>query len=240
MIVRSNTFVKALLLGCLLLLLPSLGMTGAGRGDQPAKADATRPSQQIDQGRTASETGDKSISEKSTSVSRQAIRDTDTVKVVAKPKLPAAAPVSTLSTRTGEQINWQVISSGGTDGNSASYTLAGTVGQTATGYGSSASYGLSHGFWQDFGASAGTCCADTMVGDVNCADDPGVPDIADMQRLIDFLFIAMDSVCCIEEADVDASGQGHPPAIEDDVDIADMQLLIDHLFIDMEPLPSCP
>ena len=79
-----------------------------------------------------------------------------------------------------------------------------------------------------------------MVGDVNCADDPGVPDIADMQRLIDFLFISMDSPCCVEEADVYLSGQDHPPAIEDDVDISDMQLLIDHLFINMDPLLPCP
>ena len=90
-------------------------------------------------------------------------------------------------------------------------------------------------------ASSGACCAGTMVGDVNCADDPGKPDIGDMQELIDKLFVNIGPpYCCIEEADVDTSGQAHPPAVHGDVDIADMQLLIDHLFIDMDPLLPCP
>lgn len=64
--------------------------------------------------------------------------------------------------RVGEQINWQVISSGGViNGGSASFGLSGTVSQTAVGVGSSASFRLSHGFWQEFGGE-GPCDADLL------------------------------------------------------------------------------
>jgi hypothetical protein len=64
---------------------------------------------------------------------------------------PSAQPAA------GDTIGWQVISSGGTKGTSANFVLNGTVGQTAVGYGSSTNYGLSHGFWQEFGLT-GACC----------------------------------------------------------------------------------
>lgn len=71
--------------------------------------------------------------------------------------------------KAGEEINWQVISGGGSiNGTSASYRLSGTVGQTAVGMGTSASYGLAHGFWQDFGGGSGNCCIDWGTpGDAN-------------------------------------------------------------------------
>ncbi len=56
---------------------------------------------------------------------------------------------------TGEEINWQVISAGGTSGTSTNYALKGTLGQTAVGCGSSPSFGLSHGFWTGMAAGAG-------------------------------------------------------------------------------------
>jgi hypothetical protein len=75
---------------------------------------------------------------------------TDTAIVIPEEAAPAlSAPIGPA---TGEQIKWQVIAGGGGTGSSASYTLGGTVGQTAVGAGSSDSYVLSHGFWQEFGA----------------------------------------------------------------------------------------
>ena len=94
--------------------------------------------------------------------------------------------------------------------------------------------------FEDVRGCSFSCCQGTMVGDVDCQADPSIPDVGDMQRLIDFLFINMADLCCVDEADVDLSGQGNPPADTVDVDVGDMQLLIDHLFIDMLPLDPCP
>ncbi len=49
---------------------------------------------------------------------------------------------------SGEEINWQVISSGGTEGSSIDYVVRGTVGQTAVGRGYSPDHNVSHGFRQ--------------------------------------------------------------------------------------------
>ncbi|MFZ5981175.1 MAG: hypothetical protein ACOYVF_11140 [Candidatus Zixiibacteriota bacterium] len=86
----------------------------------------------------------------------------------------------------GETVKWQVISSGGPVGNSTSYNLHGTVGQTAVGGGSSTTYNLDHGYWQVFESVEGCCVG--VRGDVNCSD--GDPDISDITRLIDFLYIS--------------------------------------------------
>jgi len=99
------------------------------------------------------------------------------------PNQPPAAtdePAAT-SSRTGEEINWQVISSGGQDGSSSSYSLSGTIGQTAVGPGSSVSYGLNSGYWQDFSGSSG--CA--TPGDAN---GNGVINILDITYLINYLY----------------------------------------------------
>jgi hypothetical protein len=83
---------------------------------------------------------------------------------------------------SAEEINWQVISSGGTSGSSASYQLSGTIGQTATGSGSSDNYGLNHGFWQDFG-TGGPC--DCVPGD---ADGSANHNILDATHIISHLY----------------------------------------------------
>jgi hypothetical protein len=74
---------------------------------------------------------------------------------------------------TGEQINWQVISSGGTAGTSTNFGLNGTAGQTAVGFGSSTNFGLSHGFWQEFGGSSECDC---IPGDANGDEQINVGD----------------------------------------------------------------
>ncbi|MFZ5980719.1 MAG: hypothetical protein ACOYVF_08815 [Candidatus Zixiibacteriota bacterium] len=72
-------------------------------------------------------------------------------------------------------------------------------------------------------------CCEGETGDVNCTG--GDPDIADITRLIDFLYLSKRGLCCVEEADVDASG-GEP-------DISDITRLIDYLYITHTSLPFC-
>jgi len=74
------------------------------------------------------------------------------------------------------------------------------------------------------------CCVGYR-GDANCSG--GDPDIADITRLIDFLYLSSsEPLCCPEEADANASG-GDP-------DIADITKLIDFLYLSHEALPGCP
>ncbi|MBN1212808.1 MAG: hypothetical protein JXA92_09555 [candidate division Zixibacteria bacterium] len=77
------------------------------------------------------------------------------------------------------------------------------------------------------------CCVG-LTGDVDCSGHPGdaEPDISDITRLIDYLYISHKPLCCAEEADVDVSG-GEP-------DISDITYLIDHLYLSHKALPSCP
>jgi hypothetical protein len=111
------------------------------------------------------------------------------------------------------EVNWQVISSGGdNNGASASYSLAGTVGQTSTGSGSSTSYGLSHGFWQ---ALTGL---DYVCGD---ADGSSAVDIDDVVYLIAFIFSGGSEPMPYESGDADCSGA---------VDIDDVVYLIAFIF----------
>ena len=145
----------------------------------------------------------------------------------------SAAPAS------GEQINWQVISSGGTnDGSSTSFRLSTTVGQTATGYGESESFGLSHGFWQELGGGGGTCCLGEIRGNVD--NDPGdAIDISDLVFLVDYMFTGGPAPTCWEEANIDGSGDG-PPDGSEDIDISDLVYLVDFMFNEgPAPLP-CP
>ena len=58
-----------------------------------------------------------------------------------------------------------------------------------------------------------------------------VPDILDVNRLIDHLYLSMEPLCCPEAADCNGS-YGRP-------DIADITRLIDHLFLSHRPLAPC-
>ncbi len=80
------------------------------------------------------------------------------------------------------------------------------------------------------------CCVGASVGNLDCL--PGIVDMGDLTILIDHLFISLNPLCCIEEGDVDLSGQ--PTPIPSDVDMSDLTILIDHLFISLNPLPACP
>jgi len=74
------------------------------------------------------------------------------------------------------------------------------------------------------------CCVGT-TGNANCSEDE-VPDISDITRLIDYLYLSHASLCCAEEADANNSG-GEP-------DISDITRLIDHLYLSQDPLSDCP
>ena len=155
-------------------------------------------------------------------------------------KQEKAPPVSQASAEpaTGEEINWQVISSGGTEGSSASFGLQGTVGQTAVGGGTSDNYGLTHGFWQDFGG--GTCCMGPMRGNVDY-DVGDAIDISDLVFLVDYMFTSGPAPTCWEEANVDGSGPATPPDDgADDIDISDLVHLVDYMFNQGPPPVACP
>jgi len=74
------------------------------------------------------------------------------------------------------------------------------------------------------------CCVGT-VGNVDCSESED-PDISDITRLIDFLYLSHVELCCPEEADTDVSG-GDP-------DISDITRIIDFLYLSHEPLADCP
>lgn len=148
------------------------------------------------------------------------------VPVVVKEK--PAIEMTQSKPATGEQINWHVISCGGTGGNSVNYSHAGTAGQSATGAGRSLNYQLASGFWPDFSPSS--CCVG-LTGNIDC-DPEDMVDLGDLTRLIDYLFISFDPLCCREEANCD----GDPDCI---IDLGDLTRLIDYLFISFNPLPPC-
>lgn len=73
-----------------------------------------------------------------------------------------------------------------------------------------------------------TCCLGSL-GNADC-DNSGQVDIADLQALIDHLFINNQPLCCPDEGNLDGLGE---------VDISDLTLMIDHLFISLLPLGEC-
>lgn len=133
------------------------------------------------------------------------------------------------SSATGEQIPWYVIGSGGGLGTSTNYSLNGTVGQVAVGYGSSASYGINHGYWQTFVTGGGGCCVG-IRGDIN--GDGADLDIVDLTCIVDFLFGTGCEMLCDEEADPNGDGAK--------ADIVDLTFVVDWLFGIPPTLIDCP
>lgn len=127
--------------------------------------------------------------------------------------------------RVGEEINWGVISSGGSiNGTSTNYQLSGTVAQTATGAGSSTNYGLRHGFWQEF-EGPGTCC--DHAGDAN---NNGAVNILDVTFIISYLYKSGAPPSCNDEADANSNGA---------INILDVTYLISYLYKGGAE-PNCP
>ncbi|MBN1212774.1 MAG: SBBP repeat-containing protein [candidate division Zixibacteria bacterium] len=75
------------------------------------------------------------------------------------------------------------------------------------------------------------CCCIGDRGNVNCSEQQQ-PDISDITRLIDYLYLSHAPLCCPPEADGNASG-GEP-------DISDITALINFLYISHAPLEVCP
>ncbi|MDD5426375.1 MAG: FG-GAP-like repeat-containing protein [candidate division Zixibacteria bacterium] len=80
-------------------------------------------------------------------------------------------------------------------------------------------------------ACDGICCQGQITGNVNCSAEEE-PDIADITRLIDFLYLSHKELCCPGEADCNGSG-GTP-------DISDITALINYLYLEHNPLAPCP
>ena len=117
--------------------------------------------------------------------------------------------------KAGEEINWQVISSGGSiNGTSTNHQLSGTVSQTAVGKGTSTNYTLSHGFWQELGGGG-------VV--VDCGDANGTlpVNILDITFLIDYLYNGGPEPIPYISGDVNNNGLVH---------ILDITYLIDYLY----------
>ena len=127
-----------------------------------------------------------------------------------------------IAARAGEQIRWQVISAGATDGNSTNYGVKGTVGQVVIGDGSSSSYDLRHGYWQNI-AGGGDCCMGAIRGNVDY-DAGDVIDISDLVYLVDFMFNLGPAPPCFEEGDIDGSDEAS-------LDISDLVYLVDYMFV---------
>lgn len=131
-------------------------------------------------------------------------------------------------TDKGKQLKWQVVSSGSDCGTSGvtyrlgaqdGCELCGTVGQLAVGAGSSPSYGINSGYWQEDLQPYGR-------GDVN---KDGIIDVADVMYLINYLFIGGSAPDPLWLGDA---------TCDDAVDVADVMYLINYLFIGGSP-PSC-
>jgi len=138
----------------------------------------------------------------------------------------------------GEVIDWQVLAGGGGMSSSADYILGGTLGQTAVGMAASSNYITYQGFWQDFETGSEECCIGSrgnVLLEPDCVASDQDVDIADLQMIIDHLFINFTPICCVDEADI-----GPPEAPDGSVDVLDLQIMIDHLFINFTPLPDCP
>ena len=118
---------------------------------------------------------------------------------------------STNFLQAGEQINWQVLASGGGTQTLGTLVLGSTIGQFAAGTSSAGSYLLQSGFWQNFGG--GYLCGDPdRSGDVN---------VADVVYLVAYIFSGGPAPDPLASADVDCSGS---------LNIADAVYLIEYIF----------
>ena len=142
--------------------------------------------------------------------------------------------VSFAESQAGEQINWQVISNGGGEGSSTSYILNGTIGQTAVGAGSSASYGLSQGYWQVFAGISGCCLG--IRGNAN-NDPEDKTNISDVTFLLAYLFGIPTGPTPVCQEEANANGD-----VDEKVNVSDVTYLLAYLFgIPPGPAPKpCP
>ncbi len=128
----------------------------------------------------------------------------------------------TASPQAGEQINWQVLASGGGTQTLGTLVLGSTIGQTAAGSSSVGSYLLQSGFWQNFGG--GYICGDL--------DGSNAVNIADVVYLVAYIFSGGPAPDPLASADVDCDGF---------ITIADAVYMIEYIFTHgAAPCAACP
>jgi len=136
-------------------------------------------------------------------------------------------PQPTDGPRAGEEVNWQVVASGGGMVDiGPNLRLGGTLGQVAVGTTTIGTMQLNSGFWQNWEEPT-SCCV--VRGDVDNSGDG--PDISDIVYLVDWMFRGGPAAPCEEQADVDNSG-GDP-------DISDLVYMVDYMFRGGPLPPPC-
>ena len=137
-------------------------------------------------------------------------------------------PTASAVDEKGRQIKWQIVCTGGNCGNDNVrggfviqdfHILCGSVGQTAVGPGSSASFGLNSGYWQEdiYGF---------LRGDANC---DGRIDLGDAIYLLNYLFRNGPEPRIYANGDVNC---------DDTIEIGDPIYLLNYLFKG-GPEPGC-
>jgi hypothetical protein len=129
---------------------------------------------------------------------------------------------------SGEKLNWQVVTASGGSASGGGFKLSSSLGQTAVGKSTSASFHLINGFLQSFGATVAPC---PRCGDAN---NDGAKDISDVVLLIAYIFAggAAPGECNGPRGLGDADGGGY-------VDISDVVYLIAYIFAGGRA-PHCP
>ena len=149
---------------------------------------------------------------------------------VVTPSLPAIPDALTRDIQAGEQIRWQVISSGGSmNGASTNYRMSGTIGQTAVGVGTSANYKINQGFWQDFSAGSEPSCCVGETGDVN---SDGNRTLTDLTQLVNYLFVTFVAPACPTAANTNGDAACA-------ITLTDLTRLVNRLFVTFVACEPC-
>ena len=87
--------------------------------------------------------------------------------------------------------------------------------------------------WVEGETGSSTCnvtpCCVGNTGNVDC-DPLDQVDISDLTRLVDYLYVSFEPLCCTPEANTD----GQPG-----IDISDLSWLVDYLYVSFAPLSQC-
>ena len=120
-------------------------------------------------------------------------------------------------------IDWEVLSSGGTDASSVGFQLDATVGQTATVLIAGGTRQLGAGYWNALG-----CCVGNR-GD--CNFDGTDANILDLTFVVDRIFRGGPPAVCPQEADLNSDGTTS--------NILDLTYLVDRIFRGGPPAGPC-
>lgn len=214
----------------ILCLISSYGFAKENVKDKDSKKKTTVVTkQQVEKTATVTKDSSKKTETPAPTTTTPAITTTTQAQTIDDLKKTIDLLPRTTQSMSGEQIKWQVISSGGVSGSSTNYMMSGTVGQTAVGLSTSTNYKLNSGFWQDFSAGGGCCIG--IRGNVEGDASENI-DISDLVFLVDFMFTGGPAPLCDTEANIDADAGGN-------IDISDLVYLVDFMFTGGPPPPSC-